>query len=182
ALGEGYFIFVKGGVVSRYANMKHHSEVDIRREAYQSPEIWFRYGLDACRAALDMPVYKYYVYLTDTSHPPAALRAALGGIRGASLTQSGATNIEVTGDEADKGVGVKVLADRLGVAKHQIMAMGDHLNDLAMLRAAGLKVAMGNSEKELKDISDYVTEDNAHDGAGRAIRRFCLGEDVPFLQ
>jgi Cof subfamily protein (haloacid dehalogenase superfamily) len=173
-LGEGYFIFAPGAVISRYEGNSHHSELDVRKSAFQSASVRFSYGLKASLEALEEPVYKFYVYFTEKSKPREAIRAALGGIAGASLTQSSNSNLEVVTDEADKGTGTRILAERLNIRPENIMALGDQLNDLPMLRSAGLKVAMGNAEEPLKQIADYIAQDNTQDGAAKAIRRFCL--------
>ena len=56
------------------------------------------------------------------------------------------------------------------------MAMGDGNNDLGLMNAAGLSVAMGNSSREVLEAADHVTEDNEHDGVAAAIKRYVLVE------
>ena len=46
----------------------------------------------------------------------------------------------------------------------------DNYNDLEMLRAAGLGVAMGNAPDDIRDIAGFVTSDNDHDGIACALR------------
>ena len=54
------------------------------------------------------------------------------------------------------------------------MAIGDGNNDLGLMRAAGFSVAMGNSDEDVKEAADYVTDDNEHDGVATAIRKYVL--------
>ena len=55
------------------------------------------------------------------------------------------------------------------------VAVGDEQNDIAMLKAAHIGVAMKNGIQELKDIADYVTEnDNNHDAIAEVIEKFIL--------
>ena len=54
------------------------------------------------------------------------------------------------------------------------MAMGDGNNDLGLMRAAGLSVAMGNSDNEVIAAADHITADNEHDGVAEAILKFVL--------
>ena len=54
------------------------------------------------------------------------------------------------------------------------MAIGDHLNDIEMLRWAGIGVAMGDSMPEVCAAADYVTSKYREDGAARAVERFVL--------
>ena len=54
------------------------------------------------------------------------------------------------------------------------MAIGDSDNDLAMLRMAGLGVAMANAEPHIRAAADAVTADNAANGVADAIGRYIL--------
>ena len=52
------------------------------------------------------------------------------------------------------------------------MAVGDQDNDIEMLKAAGIAVAMGNGTEELKKIADYVTDTVDNDGVVKAVNKF----------
>ena len=52
------------------------------------------------------------------------------------------------------------------------MAIGDEQNDLGMIKAAGIGVAMGNAVPQLRAIADQVTADNNHNGVGEAILKW----------
>ena len=84
-------------------------------------------------------------------------------------------NMELNGVGGDKGSGVTMLAERLGIRKDEIMAFGDGRNDVALLKAAGFAVAMGNAVEPLKAVADFVTLTNAEDGEAYAIEKFALG-------
>lgn len=86
------------------------------------------------------------------------------------------TNQEITRGDADKGTGILKLGELLGIKKEEIMACGDSQNDLAMIKAAGLGVAMGNSTEEVKKAADYITLTNEEDGVAAAIEKFVIGE------
>ncbi|OCN05860.1 hypothetical protein A4S06_07405 [Erysipelotrichaceae bacterium MTC7] len=72
-------------------------------------------------------------------------------------------------DGDSKAIGLKVVADNLGIGMHEVIAFGDNLNDLQMLEAAGTGVALGNAEPEVKDIADYITCDVQEDGVVEAL-------------
>lgn len=74
--------------------------------------------------------------------------------------------------EATKGNAVRFLAEKWGIKKEEIMACGDQDNDIEMLLAAGVKVAMGNATEDLKRIADFVTETVDNDGVAVAIEKF----------
>ena len=73
-------------------------------------------------------------------------------------------DVEVVANGADKGIALMGLAAHLGIERANVLAMGDNANDLAMLRAAGVSVAMGNAFEEVKKASMMVTASNEEDG------------------
>ena len=79
---------------------------------------------------------------------------------------------EFSNPEATKGNAVRFLADMWGIKKEEIMACGDQDNDIEMLLAAGVKVAMGNATEDLKKIADYVTDSVDNDGVVKAVGKF----------
>ena len=83
-------------------------------------------------------------------------------------------NVELNCRDAHKGAALHALADYLGLPMEAIMAFGDGSNDVSMLRAAGIGVAMGNACDEARSAADQVTADCDHHGVAQGIRRFCL--------
>lgn len=79
---------------------------------------------------------------------------------------------EFSNPEATKGNAVRFLADMWGIKKEEIMACGDQDNDIEMLLAAGVKVAMGNATEDLKKIADYITDSVDNDGVVKAVEKF----------
>jgi Cof subfamily protein (haloacid dehalogenase superfamily) len=92
-----------------------------------------------------------------------------------NVTASLSNNIEVNSREAHKGNALLELCRYLQIDPSQTMAFGDGLNDLTMLKTAGIGVAMGNAAQQLKDVADFVTDTNDNDGVAKAIGRFCFG-------
>ena len=86
----------------------------------------------------------------------------------------GYNNLEFTRADANKGVGLRKLAEILGVNQDATMAIGDTENDLAIIEAAGIGVAMGNATDAVKARADYVTTTNTKDGVAAAIEHFIL--------
>lgn len=77
--------------------------------------------------------------------------------------------------DTSKGTGVEYLTQILNMPIDATVAVGDEQNDIAMLKAAHIGVAMKNGIQELKDIADYVTEnDNNHDAIAEVIEKFIL--------
>ncbi|WP_069803653.1 Cof-type HAD-IIB family hydrolase [Thermogemmatispora onikobensis] len=90
------------------------------------------------------------------------------------VTQSTRDLLELLHPRASKGQALREVASLLGVAPAEIVAIGDHYNDVEMLRFAGLSIAMGNAPPEVQAVADYVTSDNAHDGVAQALERLVL--------
>lgn len=79
--------------------------------------------------------------------------------------------LEITRREADKATALEALGRRLGVGLTEMAAIGDGENDAAMLREAGLGIAMGQAPPAVKELADWVTESNDRDGIAAAVER-----------
>ena len=73
-----------------------------------------------------------------------------------------------------KATALEMLLDKLGLTRENLMVCGDSGNDLAMIRFAGLGVAMDNADADVKAQADYVTASNDEDGVALVIERFVL--------
>ncbi len=80
----------------------------------------------------------------------------------------------VTSREATKQRALKNLCRTYGIAREHVLAVGDSRNDVPMLRWAGVGVAMGNAEPDVKRSVGRVTATNERDGVARAIERYVL--------
>lgn len=92
------------------------------------------------------------------------------------VSNSSPTNIEVNVKGVNKATGLETVCRKLNITMDDILAIGDSLNDLAMIRAAGCGIAMGNAQKRVKDEADWVTGTNAEDGVAQAIQHWVLGK------
>lgn len=93
-----------------------------------------------------------------------------------AVSASSAGNIELTHETAQKGIALENMAEILEVDMKEVVAVGDNLNDISMLKRAGVPVAMGNASAEVKAIADVVTETNQEDGVAKVIERALSGE------
>jgi hydroxymethylpyrimidine pyrophosphatase-like HAD family hydrolase len=66
------------------------------------------------------------------------------------------------------------VAGRYGVALDATLAIGDAWNDVPLIDAAAIGVAMGSGPPELLSAADAVVADVAHDGVAEALERFVL--------
>ena len=67
--------------------------------------------------------------------------------------------IEIMPKGIGKGYGLSVVADSLGIGKDETVAIGDSMNDLAMIEWAGAGVAVANADDRLKSAADIVTKE-----------------------
>ncbi len=82
--------------------------------------------------------------------------------------------INVLTPGVSKKTALEALMQYLGLISDEVMAIGDGLNDIPVIQAAGLGVAMGNAPSEVKAVARYVTGDVEHDGVAEAVRKFIL--------
>jgi Cof subfamily protein (haloacid dehalogenase superfamily) len=89
--------------------------------------------------------------------------------------------LEILPPNVDKGSALAFIAEKLGVPREEVFAIGDSMNDEAMLRWAGCGVAMANSDPRIKSIASLITEhSNDDDGVAEVIERYVLGnEPIP---
>ena len=87
----------------------------------------------------------------------------------------GTAELTVMNPVCSKASGVALLAQHLGIAMEEVMAIGDSSNDLEMLQEVGWSVAMGQAPEAIKAVANAVTTNNAEDGVALAIERYALG-------
>ena len=92
----------------------------------------------------------------------------------AFLPYNGLWAVDFTHHGVDKGTAAARLGQLIDVNTADMAAAGDSFNDLALLRACGLGIAMGNAAPEVKDIADYVAPFVQDDGLAVAIEGFLL--------
>ncbi|WP_159886344.1 Cof-type HAD-IIB family hydrolase [Paenibacillus puerhi] len=90
------------------------------------------------------------------------------------ITNSHPCNIELNPKGVSKASGLHRLCELYGIGMSQVIAMGDSQNDIAMIREAGLGVAMGNAQEEVKGLADMVTLSNEEHGVAKIIREHAL--------
>ena len=85
--------------------------------------------------------------------------------------------LEILPARTDKGTALEKVAGFLGIPQEETLAIGDSMNDEAMIRWAGVGVAMINSDERIKNIADVVTEKtNDEDGVAEIIEKYILSK------
>lgn len=81
---------------------------------------------------------------------------------------------EISPRECTKRAGIKAVLDALGPDHGTVYGIGDASNDIALMEAVDVGIAMGNAPDFLKEKADYVTDDFDHDGVVTALEHFGL--------
>ena len=115
-------------------------------------------------------------YHTEDERVRAEIRESLLEMGEFELTNSTPFNIEVNPQGINKSTALSVVCNQLGIEMNEVVAMGDSLNDYAMLRSVGCGIAMGNAQEELLRVSKYQTATNEQHGVAKAIEKILQGE------
>ena len=80
---------------------------------------------------------------------------------------------EISLKDVDKWNAIEYLINKIGIEKEEVIAIGDNINDKKMIENAGLGIAMGQSTPIVRQIADYITENNDEDGVKKALEKYC---------
>ncbi|MGH3330605.1 MAG: HAD family hydrolase [Nocardioidaceae bacterium] len=94
------------------------------------------------------------------------------GLQGTNYFIGWTAWLDLAPEGVTKASGLEIVAERLGVAREDVLAIGDGRNDIEMLQWAGRGVAMGQAPPEVKEAADDVTETVGNDGAAHEISRW----------
>ena len=120
---------------------------------------------------LDEPPTK--LILRHHGHELEVIAAAAREILGddATVYISGEWVVEVSAAGVNKAAALAELCEELAVKPRDVVAFGDHLNDLPMLAWAGHAVAVANAHPDVIDAADEVTASNEEDGVAVVLER-----------
>ncbi len=141
---------------------------------HESKEVHFREGNIAELLKTPPIVSEYYVWERDQNEFEKILKKdAYQEFRVTRWgNHDGIASYEISAKNSNKGEAMKYLAETLGIPLKNTIAFGDQLNDLPMLNAAEIGVAMCNAGDKVKSRSRYVTdEDFNHDGVVEFLKK-----------
>lgn len=90
------------------------------------------------------------------------------------MIQSERTGLEISARGVNKGSGLERLCLHIGVPINECIVVGDADNDVEALKKAGLAVAMGNANSNVKKIADVVVADCDRNGCAEVIEKYLL--------
>ena len=117
-------------------------------------------------------VQKIQVFTMDLPLREKLLAELEGRFPGITVSSSVPNNIEINQTRANKGDALRALAEYLGLRTEQTAAFGDGLNDVPMLREAGIGIAMENASDEVKASANAVAGSCDADGVAKTIEEW----------
>lgn len=123
------------------------------------------------REMLQAPVYKLVLFLPHEEMAPVLALAPHS-----RTTQWFDLGHDIISADGGKESAMREILARVGILPEECIAFGDSENDIQMLKAAGIGVAMGNATEEAKAAADYLTTDCDDDGILHALEHFKLIE------
>lgn len=87
------------------------------------------------------------------------------------------TYLELAPKQISKATGVALVLEKVyNIRMSNVLAFGDNYNDIEMLKAAGMGVAVANARDEVKAAADHITLKSIDDGVAVAIEEFCINK------
>jgi hypothetical protein len=139
---------------------------------FKKRQIPFR-EFDELTGSESEPILKLNLYFR-SEEERSTTRSELAEIPGLDICSSISGNLEITSRDATKGKALMALAEYLHLLPEEIMAFGDSDNDLTMMKAAGIGVAMANAIPQTRAAADRITRSNNEDGVAWAIEQWLL--------
>ena len=174
-----YQLYTKNTIYTKSIETDINAYIDLIRSNGYDPDV--EHLRAEAQQKLDVgyitEVENIELYLNEKENPPIKIIAISNDISklenaakllsentNISVTSSGANNIEIMHKDATKGEALKEIAKIYGVNLENAVAIGDNLNDQAMLDIVGYSVAMKNGNTILKEQAKYVTEKTNSEG------------------
>ncbi|MWC29543.1 Cof-type HAD-IIB family hydrolase [Paenibacillus sp. MMS18-CY102] len=189
-------ITVNGGEIWRKPHVLHQRTLldpgTIRRLhqlALKHPEVWYWaystndvYNKEKWIEPADYYAAHHWLKFGYYTEDDAARNAILSEVSSwgtLEITNSSPWNLEMNPLGINKASALRELCALLGIDMSQTVAAGDSLNDIAAIREAGLGVAMGNAQDEVKAAADAITFTNEEHGVAELLRRYVLNDEGP---
>lgn len=122
-------------------------------------------------------ISKFFILTFNTDNRTQLLQS-LEKDEAVMVTASAPTNLEIMDKHGHKGTGLQEMAKYFHIPLQDTIAIGDNFNDVPMLEVAGLSIAMGNAEDDVKQLCDIVTTTNDENGVANAIWQHILPKTI----
>ncbi|WJE15608.1 Cof-type HAD-IIB family hydrolase [Halobacillus sp. ACCC02827] len=182
---SSYIVTINGGEIYDHEfelveqNKLHHTHVERLWELKKEHGLYFWsttvQGLYNSQDPFENEVHQYdwlkFGFDIEDDEVREVILEELNNNEELEVTNSSPTNIEINPVGVNKAAALKKVCKWLDLDMSQVMAVGDSLNDMAMIKEAGLGVAMGNAQEDVKKAAAFTTATNAEDGVARAIEK-----------
>ncbi len=81
---------------------------------------------------------------------------------------------EVSSKNVDKWYAIQEIMKIENIKTEEVISLGDNNNDIVMIKNAGVGIAMGHSNNQVKEVADFITDTNENDGVAKALEKFVL--------
>ena len=116
----------------------------------------------------DIKIGKFVAFYND-EETTLNVKRKLESIGGLAISSTFTKNIEINNKEAQKGLILAKVSEKMGIKREEVMVIGDSFNDYSMFTQFTESFAMGNAVKQIKELAKYVTETNDNAGVAKAI-------------
>lgn len=120
---------------------------------------------------LDETLVKILAINEDTEKLNSLLKK-LSDFEDISAYKSSVEFVDIMSKGTSKGDALEKFAKQNSISQEEIFSFGDNHNDKSLIEFAGLGVAMGNAEEDIKNIADYITLTNDENGVAHIIKKY----------
>lgn len=179
----GPFVFVNGSEVWTTKDEIHSriimplEDVMTLREMALEENIWYWgyaldgvYNIERWHPHPEQTQWLKFGFMSDDTEILARIQEKAEALGVFEITNSDVDNLEMNPKGIHKAAGLEKVCQILNITMDQVVAFGDSRNDLKMIQAAGIGVAMGNAQEIVKQQADYITCSNDEDGIAVFIR------------
>lgn len=149
-------------------------EKDVWFWAYSVERLYNRDNWLKENQSLEQVEWLKFGYNTENDELRHEILMALQNMGGLEVSNSSPFNLEINPQGINKAAGIAEVCELLNIDMSEVVAVGDSLNDLAVIEAVGLGVAMGNAQDVVKESADLVVASNNDDGIVEVIRDHIL--------
>ncbi|MBB3108437.1 hypothetical protein FHS18_000465 [Paenibacillus phyllosphaerae] len=181
---NGGEIWSKPHVLHRRSLMPVSSIKRMHELAQRFPEVWYwAYTVDGIynkekwiTPADDYEAHHWlkFGYYTEDDAARMSIYEEVASWGGMEITNSSPWNWEMNPEGVSKASALRELCQVLGIEMSQVAAMGDSLNDIAMIQEAGLGVAVGNAQLAVKEAADAVIVKNTEHAVAHLLEHYVL--------
>src|SRR5471030_370183 len=116
----------------------------------------------------DIKIGKFVAFYND-EETTVKVKRKLESIEGLAISSTFTKNIEINNKEAQKGLILAKIAEKMGIKREEVMVIGDSFNDYSMFTQFTESFAMENAVKQIKEVAKYITDTNDNAGVAKAI-------------